>query len=95
MPGHAQGYYPPHGQPQQMIMAPPKSKVTALLLALFLGPIGIHRFYLGHAGTGVAMLLLVVCTWGAGVVLTVPWAIIDLIMIATGGLKDSSGQDLA
>ena len=35
-----------------------KSKVTAGLLALFLGGLGIHKFYLGYAGAGVIHLVL-------------------------------------
>lgn len=34
-----------------------KSKVVAGLLALFLGPLGIHKFYLGQTGQGVAFLI--------------------------------------
>lgn len=34
-----------------------KDKVIAIVLALFLGGFGIHRFYLGRNGTGVLMLL--------------------------------------
>ncbi|MBH9537529.1 TM2 domain-containing protein [Novosphingopyxis sp. YJ-S2-01] len=36
-----------------------KSKTTAILLALFLGGIGAHRFYLGNVGLG--LLYLVFC----------------------------------
>ena len=34
-----------------------KSKSTAALLALFLGSIGIHRFYLNQSGRGILYLL--------------------------------------
>ena len=34
-----------------------KSKVTAGLLAIFLGGFGIHKFYLGHPGQGILYLL--------------------------------------
>lgn len=34
-----------------------KSKITAGLLALFLGGLGIHKFYLNEGGTGILMLL--------------------------------------
>ncbi len=34
-----------------------KSRTTAILLALFLGGIGAHKFYLGRAGWGVVYLL--------------------------------------
>ena len=34
-----------------------KSKAIAIILALFLGGIGIHKFYLGQAGQGILYLL--------------------------------------
>lgn len=34
-----------------------KSKTTTILLAFFLGGIGIHRFYLGQSGKGIMYLL--------------------------------------
>ncbi|MEY2669772.1 MAG: hypothetical protein RLZZ577_88 [Bacteroidota bacterium] len=36
-----------------------KSKITAGLLALFLGGLGIHKFYLGRGGAG--FLYLIFC----------------------------------
>lgn len=35
-----------------------KSKLVAALFALFLGGLGIHKFYLGSVGWGIAYLLL-------------------------------------
>ena len=35
-----------------------KSRVTAGILAIFLGFLGVHKFYLGYKGSGVIMLLL-------------------------------------
>ena len=64
-----------------------KSKLTAILLCLFLGSLGIHRFYLGYTLIGVIQLL----TFG-GVLI---WAIVDFIRLITGSLKDSEGNDLA
>lgn len=34
-----------------------RDKTIAALLAIFLGGIGIHKFYLGHTGRGIAYLL--------------------------------------
>ena len=34
-----------------------KSKITAAILALFFGGIGIHKFYLGQSGQGILYLL--------------------------------------
>ena len=64
-----------------------KSKLTAILFCLFLGSLGIHRFYLGYTLNGVIQLL----TFG-GVII---WAIGELIMLVIGSLKDSEGNDLA
>ena len=83
-------------QQQQMPMMPPKSKVTAALLAFFLGGLGVHNFYLGYAGRGIAQLLIMVFTgW-----LIIPafivgiWAFIEFILILTGSLKDAQGRPL-
>lgn len=54
-----------------------RNKLVAALLAFFIGTIGIHRFYLGRTGSGIAMLLLT-CTF-FGLLITVPWAFIDVI----------------
>lgn len=54
---------------------PKKNYLVALLLSIFLGTMGIDRFYLGHIGLGVAKLLLSWATFGI-------WQIVDLIFIA-------------
>ena len=40
-----------------------KSKVTAGLLAIFLGGLGIHKFYLGYTGSGLVYLLVNTIGW--------------------------------
>ena len=57
-----------------------KQKIVALLLCLFLGGLGAHRFYVGKTGSVVAQLLT---CGGLGI-----WALIDLIMIALGKFTD-------
>jgi TM2 domain-containing membrane protein YozV len=47
----------PGAQPQYQ--RAPKDKTIAILLALFLGGLGAHKFYLGQAGLGI--LYLVFC----------------------------------
>jgi TM2 domain len=61
----------------------PKSRLVALLLCIFLGGLGIHRFYVGKTGTGI-LWLLTVGLLGIG-------ALVDLIMIAAGSFRDSNG----
>lgn len=71
-----------------------KSKLTAALLAFFLGGIGIHQFYLGKTGHGIAMILIVFLTCGYGGIITGIWALIDFVVILTGGARDSKGYPL-
>jgi len=63
-----------------------KDWLTTLLLCWFLGVFGVHRFYTNSVGIGVAQLLTF---GGCGI-----WALIDFIMICTGGYKDGNGNDL-
>jgi len=84
------------GQAQMMVMeSPPKQMLVGILLALFVGTLGIHNFYLGHTGRGIAQLLITVLTFGIGALITWPWSLIELIMMATGSLHDADGRPLA
>jgi TM2 domain-containing membrane protein YozV len=60
-----------------------KGFVPTLLLALFLGGLGAHRFFVGKIGTGIVQLLTL---GGLGI-----WALIDVIMIIVGSFKDKQG----
>ena len=40
------------------IHQPPKSRVAYILLGFFLGTIGVHNFYAGYSGKGIAQLLI-------------------------------------
>ncbi len=77
-PGDYAGQQP--NQPEQ------KSFLVAILLSIFVGSLGVDRFYLGYIGLGVLKLITL---GGCGI-----WAIVDLILIATGSLKDKNGVPL-
>lgn len=64
----------------------PKSFLVAILLSIFVGSLGVDRFYLGYTGLGILKL---VTLGGCGI-----WAIVDIILIATGSLKDKNGVPL-
>ncbi|MGW1149379.1 TM2 domain-containing protein, partial [Streptomyces sp. NPDC002454] len=64
-----------------------KSKIVAGILSLFLGTLGVGRFYLGHVGLGLAQLFT--CS-GFGI-----WALVDGIVILTGdSTTDANGRPL-
>lgn len=72
---------------QQSIVDSNKSNkdwLTTLLLCIFLGYLGIHRFYTGNTVIGIAQL----CTGGGCGI----WWIIDAIMLVTGNYKDGEGK---
>ncbi len=108
-----QNYYPGPQMPQQnpymnanpMMgygMASSKSKTVAVLLAFFLGPLGIHRFYIGRNGSGAVMLLLCLVGYGIGdctgwlmIGIASVWAFSDTLSLWTGSLRDASGRPLS
>jgi TM2 domain-containing membrane protein YozV len=77
--GHALRRDPPFGTPN-------RDQGTALLLSVFLGGLGVDRFYLGQTGLGIAKL---VTCGGAGI-----WAMIDTILIGMGKMRDAEGNSL-
>ncbi|HXH56813.1 NINE protein [Iamia sp.] len=78
------------------MVSPPKSKATAALLCLFLGGLGIHRFYTGQAGLGIALLLTTLfLSWTVvWLAVTLVWVLVDLVLILTGSVKDQYGRPL-
>ncbi len=81
MSQHPQEQNYPMGQGNQ------RSFLVALLLSIFLGSLGVDRFYLGSIGLGILKLIT---AGGCGI-----WYIIDIILIATGKVRDANGQPLA
>lgn len=63
-----------------------KDWLVTLLLAIFLGYLGIHRFYSGHTLIGIIQLLT---AGGCGI-----WWLIDIILIAAGSYNDAQGNPL-
>ncbi len=62
-----------------------KDPVTALIISLFLGSLGIDRFYLGQAGLGVIKLLT---CGGCGI-----WTLIDWFLIM-GATREENAKKL-
>jgi TM2 domain-containing membrane protein YozV len=68
-----------------------KSRVAAGVLGVVLGGLGIHRFYLGYVGIGIAQIAVTLVTCGIGWI----WGFIEGILILTGSInKDAKGQPL-
>ena len=64
----------------------PKSGIVVLLLCIFLGTFGLHRFMVNKIGTGILMILT---AGGLGI-----WWLIDTIMIVVGSFTDSDGKQV-
>ncbi len=61
----------------------------ALVLSIFLGGLGVDRFYLGYIKLGILKILSILICIG------IVWWIADIILIASGRLKDAQGFELA
>lgn len=80
-----------------------KSRIVAGLLGIFLGGLGVHRFYLGFSGIGGCMLALQIVGWvtswlcigifisiGVGV-----WGFVEGILLLVGAMNtDAQGRPL-
>lgn len=58
--------------------------LVTLLLCIFLGAFGVHRFYTKQIGIGILQLLT---AGGCGI-----WVIIDVILIVTDTYRDGNGR---
>ena len=90
-----QDYYPPNNpygnynqppHPYQQTWCSRYSRMVALLLCIFFGGLGIHRFYVGKIGTGVLWIFTGGC-FGIGY-------LVDLILIIVGSFRDKTGAPL-
>ena len=97
-PNYTQQYNQPYEQPAYNttytvpLGYPQKSRIAAALLAFLFGVFGVHNFYLGYTGKGVAQLLLstigiILCRLGP--IITFIWCIYEGIQL----LKDTVPTD--
>lgn len=64
-----------------------KDRVAYVLLAVFLGGIGIHNFFAGYTSRAVAQLLICLLTCGIGGIVTSIWAIVEACTVT----QDANG----
>ena len=76
----------------QLINGQAKSKLVAGLLGIFVGGLGIHRFYLGYTTIGILQIVVTLVTCGVGHL----WGVIEGILILAGSsvTTDADGQPL-
>ncbi len=80
------------------VLAPPpprepvtdRNKIVAALLAFFMGPLAVHRFYLGRTGSAIVMLVLSFTVVGLAV--TVPWSLIDMVRYLMMSDREFAGR---
>ena len=67
-----------------------KRRLTYILLAIFLGGLGVHNFYAGYSGKGIAQLLISLLTgWLIVPLLAVGiWVIVEMFTVT----QDSEGR---
>lgn len=84
---------PGYGAPQvQTGVEPPagyvqRSRAAAGILAMLLGTMGIHSFYLGNTSRGLMQLLISLLTCGVGAIVMLIWGVLDGIKILDGRIN--------
>lgn len=71
----------------------PRQKLVAGLLGIFLGSLGVHNFYLGHTGKGLAQLLISILSIGTLAVVSAIWGLIEGILILCSNYGSPWHQD--
>ena len=70
------------------VQGPAKSRTTYILLGLFVcGLFGVHNFYAGRTGRGIAQLIITVALgWLLiGIIITGFWVLMDALCVETDG----------
>ena len=80
---------PPPPLPNTRSANPAKDRVAYVLLAVFLGHLGIHNFYAGHKKNAVIQLIITLVTCGFGAIATWIWAIVEACTVT----QDADGVD--
>ena len=62
-----------------------KSRIVYIVLALIFGEIGVHNFYAGYIGRGVAQLLITVLSFGLLFWISWIWAVIEICAVYHDG----------
>ncbi len=66
----------------------PKNRLVYILLAIFLGVFGVHNFYAGYIGRGVAQLLLTLLSLFTLSFVVFVWVVVEIVTVKT----DATGQ---
>ncbi len=68
-----------------------RNRWVAGALGVLLGAFGVHRFYLGH--TGIGIIMVIVCVLSFGTISSV-WGLIEGILCFCGAIRDVDGLPL-
>ena len=86
--------------PQVVVIKSEKSMGVAYVLLIFLGQLGIHRFYLGKVGSGITQLLLGVIGFATlwliigFIPLTILWIWLFIDLFLTAGMVRAANVEL-
>lgn len=77
--GHSPTTYDPY------LFVAKKNRIVYIVLALVFGEIGVHNFYAGFIGRGIAQLLITVLSFGLLFWISWIWAVIEICAIDHDG----------